>query len=87
MSVLLDEETVVLEALDFEVPCRKVGDHRAEVSFACRGCGHVEFSCRMHLEQLRGFIAINTACGIKTVHVRCGYRAWSLDELAVVVPF
>lgn len=85
MSVLLDEETVVLEALDFEVPCRKVGDHAAELAFTCRSCGFVDFSCRPHFEELRRIVDAWAERGVRAVHVRCGFRATSLDELVRVV--
>ena len=40
MSVLLDEDTLVIEGLEFEIPCEKVGDHAAELAVSCRGCGY-----------------------------------------------
>ena len=51
MSVLLDEETdtVILEGLDFEIPCYVTEPpHAAEVVAICRFCGFEAFLCKEH---------------------------------------
>jgi ribosomal protein L37E len=87
MSVLLDEETIVLEDLDFEIPCEKIGDHAAELSVSCRGCGHTQFICRPHFEAGRKRIEeIAATTGRRIVHRRCGNASMTVHGLAKVVP-
>lgn len=75
MSVVLDEETttVVLEGLDFDVPCarQQVEGHAASHSLTCRRCGEVVFVCSMHMREvddfiLHGWVLTCRGCGSET---------------------
>lgn len=73
MSTLIDEETIVLEALDFEVPCStKQCDHAAAwaLSAVCCGisttkCEHCQEVWKAHVESKLG---TPVQCG------ECGHR-------------
>lgn len=86
MSVLLDEETVVLEGLDFEVPCVMASavEHAATVLIRCRGCGSTAPICDEHLEGMR------TACtrkgAIRVECTQCGAGGPDLDSVSEVIP-
>lgn len=87
MSTLTDEDTVVLEGLDFEIPCG-AGGHAAHVSIACKHCGDQGFLCRDHWgkkrrrvdEYLRVHILGVVVCSV------CKTQAWSVEDLVQVVP-
>lgn len=87
MSVLLDEETVVLDGLDFDVPCVHE-DEPAEFFVKCRGCddnaGHL---CGRHLAAARRRV---TELGLNPfVQPRCAVclrETASFDDAYVVVP-
>lgn len=72
MSTLLDEETVVLEALDFEPVCDcnvRAGKCGAEATHAlfCVGCGRaIGFACADHAVWARHSdrTARHTVCGL-----------------------
>lgn len=87
MNTLMDEETVVLEALDFDVPCR-YGSHAAVVSITCRGCGRGALFCGGHAEYVRAeverMIAASAALAVTCGH--CRRVAYTFDELVVVIP-
>ncbi|MEU4016211.1 hypothetical protein AB0E56_13210 [Microbacterium sp. NPDC028030] len=87
MSVLLDEETVVLDSLDFEVPCNR-GEHAAEVMVRCRSCGSGSMLCRDHLAKVRQrveeFLAARAFALCKCAD--CGDFGFTFDELVEVVP-
>lgn len=85
MSVLLDEETVVLDALDFDITCQVTGDHPAEFAIGCRHCDHVILMCVTHLAAARDR-AVKIVASPKHIIrcVRCLAEARSFDELFTV---
>src|SRR5690606_24117882 len=87
MSVLLDEETVVLEGLDFEVRCIK-GEHSADVYVECRGCTvNAGYMCAGHLAQVRMYIEEIMSDPILTpLCFYCRRSATSFDTAYRVVP-
>lgn len=88
MSVVLDEETttVVLGALDFEVPCAR-GEHAAELFVQCRTCGTGSAICRKHwreaVHRIEAFIALQR--DPQLVCTGCGSRAETVEELVEVI--
>lgn len=89
MSALVDEETttVVLEGLEFEVPCKAGGDHAATVWVHCKACRKnaaplCDEHCRAKREEaawkLRHYVVIQ--CGT------CMVIGPSFDSLFAVVP-
>ncbi|WP_295035090.1 hypothetical protein [uncultured Microbacterium sp.] len=86
MSVLLDEDTIVLEGLEFEIPCVKVGpeEHAAENSLTCRSCGAVIFACDHHIALTRVILATNPWAAI--VCLSCDTEEDTVDGLYMVVP-
>lgn len=78
MSTLLDQETVVLEGLEFEPECEDQRDpaHAATHVAQCRACGGTLLLCEGHLAYLRWRFRWS---GIK--HVPCGKLASSFDAL------
>jgi len=89
MSTVLDEDTttVVLEGLDFEVPCL-AGEHAAHVSIACRHCGDQAFYCRDHWESKRHRVEEFLSLSFFSVVVCsvCKTQAHTVDDLVRVVP-
>jgi hypothetical protein len=87
MSTLLDEETVLLDALDFEVPCL-TGGHAAQVSIACRHCKDQAFYCRDHWGWKRRRIAefLSLSLFSTVVCSACKTSAYSIEDLVQVVP-
>lgn len=85
MSVLLDEETVVLEALDFDLECWHQG-HTAEWSVACRFCGQHVNLCDEHLEDVRLKYLISISAGRRPNCVTCKAHRPTFDELFEAVP-
>jgi len=77
VSTLLDQETVVLEGLDFEPPCedRNTPAHAATHTAQCRACGKVLLVCEAHLAYLRWRYAR------RCVHVPCETEAPGFDLL------
>lgn len=87
MSVL-DEQTdrVVLEGLDFEVPCDTGRDHKAEVVLRCRRCGTSSMHCRLHLAAIRRDCeSLNRSTRVIGCRV-CRAAAQDLDVVFEVVP-
>lgn len=87
MSVLLDAETVLLEDLDFELPCL-AGEHTAHVSVACRSCKDQAFYCRDHWEAKRRRVEEFLSQSILALVVcsQCETKAYTLEDLVEVVP-
>lgn len=85
MSVLLDEDTVVLEALDFEIPCAKC-EQKAAFFVKCVGCnlnaGHL---CAGHLTLVRLRLEGIVSMGITPVCAYCGRESKSFDTAYQVV--
>lgn len=84
MSTLLDEETVVLDALDFDPVCEcitisgKCGREATHV-LLCVACGvGVGFACMEHAIRVR-------KTERRATHTGCGF-AGAMRELVVVVP-
>lgn len=77
MSTLLDQESVVLEALDFEPPCADEVEppHAAEVAITCQACGGVLLLCESHFAYARW----KFARGVK--HTTCGATRRTFDAL------
>lgn len=86
MSTLLDDETVVLEHLDFEVPCQ-VGEHAAHVSIACRSCRDQAFYCRDHWEAKRRRVDefLRSSIFAVVVCAACKLHAHSIEDLVEVI--
>jgi hypothetical protein len=84
VSVLLDEESVVLEGLDFEVPCEVVGStgpcaQHAEFEMKCVQCGD---TCGL-LCLSRAVYARSSNRPVR--HVTCGVSG-PLCDIVTVVP-
>ena len=87
MSTLLDDETVVLDALDHQVPCERGSDHAAALFLACRTCHEGTFLCREHYERARKYLEEMVASNRLVLGcAACNTRADSFDELVKVVP-
>lgn len=89
MSVVLDEQTdtVVLEALDFEVPCVEPGP-AAELSISCRFCPDQAFWCRAHwamkVRRIEEFLARDVLATV--VCSSCRAKGHAVGDLVEVVP-
>lgn len=70
MSVLLDEETVVLEQLDFRERCDAKGEHPADVATRFRCCDAGALLCNAHVRNQRDGVDALIARGRQ---VQCGY--------------
>lgn len=88
MSVLLDEETVVLDALDFDVPCSyPVGEaHAAEVVARCRTCANGGFACTGHVQRDRERWDVSVALGAKPRCKQCKTTGTTFDDVFEAVP-
>lgn len=86
MSVLLDEDTVTLTGLEYEIPCVKVGadEHAADKSLTCRACGDTLFACDHHIAVTRMILATNVWAAI--VCPSCDTEEDTVDGLYMVVP-
>lgn len=84
MSVLLDADSVVLEQLEFQLPCcyPTRDEHAAQLSIRCRVCNRSALICEPHLaaERARAEAASLVMC------LSCHTRAASLDGLVEVLP-
>lgn len=86
MSVLLDEETVILEGLDFAVPC-EAGGHAAEVWVQCRSCRkNAGALCVTHLQVKREEVARKLMTSPAVACARCEATGTSFDQLFEAVP-
>ena len=89
MSVLLDEETVVLNELDFDIPCivDMDGGHAAEVIVECRFCPVSAYHCWEHWTNKRRRIDDYLADSVFSVVTckDCRTTVGTLDELVRVV--
>lgn len=82
MSVLLDNETVVLDGLDFEVPCatRQCDDKATwALSIVCCGisttkCEHCQDIWKAHVERMLGTPIRCFSCGYEAVLTWDFYR-------------
>lgn len=90
MSAVLDEETttVVLEGLDFDVPCIVADDHAADLLIECRFCPSAAYHCGSHWREKRQRADLLFTLGvIGSVYCdECRTHAASVDELVKVVP-
>lgn len=91
MSVLLDEETdtVILEGLDFEIPCIVIrpAEHAAEVSIECRFCPYQSYRCRDHWERQRAKLQafLEHVPGAVVYCATCQTAAKAIEDLVTVV--
>lgn len=87
MSVLLDEETVVLDSLDFDVPCSYPVQeaHAAEVVATCRTCSNGGFACTGHVQRDRERWSVAVALGASPRCNQCKTTGATLDDVFVVV--
>lgn len=87
MSVVLDQDTVVLDKLDFETPCEfpRAETHAAEVIMQCRHCGAHAIICRAHLDRLRRRVEQARPPRVVTC-ITCHAEENDLDDLIEVVP-
>jgi hypothetical protein len=88
VSVLLDEETVVLEGLDFEVPCeaKQGSEHAAHVMTRFRCCGATGMLCTPHMKNQREGVNGRLALGLRIICGYCETDVTSWDDLVEVVP-
>lgn len=88
MSVLLDEETVVLEGLDFEERCmaKTAPEHSADVATRFRCCGAGALLCDGHLANQRMGVDALLARGQRLICGYCGAEFTSYDASVEVVP-
>lgn len=87
MTTLLDEETtVILDALDFEIPCGMAAHAEADVSVTCRACGNGAYLCSEHLEWSRGKFVLLLTLGGQPWCIKCHAQADTYDELFEVIP-
>lgn len=87
MSTLLDNETVVLDDLDFEERCdvSHLPEHAADVVTRFRCCGASGLLCTGHMEAQRQGVNARLALGIRIVCGYCGEDVKSWDELVEVI--
>lgn len=87
MSTLLDAETILLEALDFDIPCCASDDHAAQLVVTCRFCGADAFICKKHhqevLEDVASFKRVHPWSSVGCAH--CGGRAREYCDVFRVV--
>ncbi|PRB01786.1 hypothetical protein [Microbacterium sp. MYb64] len=83
MSVLLDEDTIFLEDLDFAPSCEEC-DAAPVKAVRCRKCDDVELLCAHHAQALVEEIERITSHGL-VVHEECGQSSSSVDEAIAVV--
>lgn len=79
----MDEETAILDALDFEVPClsRQGETHPAEFTVTCRFCGsNLGLICGRHLAMARASYTHGVACR------NCLTVCQAFDDLVSVTP-
>jgi hypothetical protein len=80
---VLEDETVLLEALDLVPPCewRQSSEHNAEVVMMCRGCRKSVLLCKEHVAKVRAVCdnALVVGC------TQCGRESRSFDEAVEVV--
>jgi len=88
MSVLLDEETIVLEALDFEERCMsKIAPaHSADVVTRFRCCGAGALLCEGHLTNQRKTVDALLARGERIICGYCAAEFISYEDGVEVIP-
>ena len=82
------EDSTVIEALDFDVPCACGEDHAAELFVSCRTCRRGGFYCRPHFERIRaeGIAKLHISRLMVLVCGHCDTPTRSFDALFVAVP-
>jgi hypothetical protein len=78
---VLDDVTVVIEDLDFDLPCFRSDDHAAEVLLTCRLCGVYGYYCVKHARLIRADAEAKLMVAGAIQCARCEGRAFSFDEL------
>lgn len=90
MSVLLDEETVILEGLDFAESCEvkrpSVSEHPADVVTRFRCCGATGLLCTAHMKNQREAVNARLALGLRIICGYCEQDVTSWDDLVEVIP-
>lgn len=88
MSVLLDEETVVLEALDFEERCmsKTAPEHSADFVTRFRCCGAGALLCERHLANQRKSVDALLARGERIICGYCAAEFVSYEDSIEVIP-
>lgn len=84
MSTLLDQETVMIEALEFDVECWHEA-HPATWSITCRTCGHGVFLCDPHLAEQRAQFEVSLKARRNPRCLTCSARGRAFDALFAVV--
>ncbi|MGX9346610.1 hypothetical protein [Microbacterium sp. KNMS] len=85
MTAAVDEDTRILEGLDFDVPCSsaKGGSHPADFVASCRMCGTtLGFICRTHLDANREYYTFPRGVKCRT----CLTARDEFDDLVSVTP-
>ena len=82
MSVLLDEDTIVLEGLDFAPSCVAC-EHTADHIIKCRSCQHTTLLCTRHLIRLT--VRCEAEMVVTVTYQACGFTGATLDDVAVVI--
>lgn len=86
MSTLLDVEPVILDGLDFQVPCVAQG-HPADVWVQCRFCEqNAGALCHFHLRFKRAEAEAKAAKAARIQCAGCGKLGSEFDDLFTVVP-
>lgn len=83
MSV--DNDRVILEAHEFDVPCESNQGCDAEDAISCRACGWMVLVCAAHTDALRGKHAAVVERGRKPECTGCGAPSGSFDDAFKVV--
>ena len=87
-TVTTDKEITVLEQLDFPFPCKRTGDHAAELFMHCKRCSEGVALCRDHYAKAREHVEEYLSqflLGVVTC-AECKSTATAFDELVAVVP-
>lgn len=86
MSILLDDQPVVLDDLEFEVPCAMKCGHPADVYVTCRFCDtNAGALCYRHLQAKRAEAAQMLRTKKAIACAQCARVALTFDDLFEVV--
>lgn len=90
MSVLLDEETITIDHLDFTERCDTARhgfpEHPAEVMTRFRCCGATALLCLKHVKNQREGVNARLAAGYRIICGYCREDVSSWDALVEVIP-
>lgn len=87
MSVLLDDETVTIEVLNFDATCDypRADPHSATVAIRCRHCHTTKLLCGPHLAALRRKVDATRGRSTLTC-ITCQATARVFEDLVEVLP-